>query len=274
MQIDSIVSSIGIISEKLFKSIEGQAYDILDNIILIGPDILKNEPLNKIFYPDKINFIIVIANAFIFFYAIYYSLNRIVNMYNGGNVESVYNFILKLTIISLLVNNSYYLCEEILSFNEIVNQTIDKSLSDIIKKDINFKNLKEEVISLKAAVKSEFISLESIIKNTLSFFSISLLITFSIRYVTVILLIIISPFAIICLTSNLTRGIFKGWGKMLFINIIFQLFIKLLLVIPLLYSNKDNTIYKIILLGTMYMIYRLNNFIRDIMNQIQVPNLK
>lgn len=274
MQVDNIINSISILSEKLFKSVEGQVYNILDDIILIGPDILKSEPLNKIFFPNDINWVILIANSLTIFYSVYYILSRILSMYNGSSVESVYNFILKLVIVLLLVNNSYYICEEILNFNEIVSETIDEAIYDLLGKEATFKNLKEEVISLQEFVESDALSLEGIIKSILSFFSVSLLITFSIRYVTVILLIILSPLALVCLTSNITRGITKSFGKILFINLVFQLFIKLLLVIPMLYSDKDNTIYKIILIGSMYMIYRLNNFVRELLSQIHIPSLK
>ena len=126
MDINNIISSISVLSEKIFKSIEGEVYDLLDNIILIGPNLLKDEPLNKIFFPKGINGIIVIANSLIIFYTTYYILTRIISMYNGNTVESVYKFIIKLVIIVLLVNNSYGICNEVLNINEVLNNTIEQ----------------------------------------------------------------------------------------------------------------------------------------------------
>ena len=274
MDINNIISSISVLSEKIFKSIEGEVYDLLDNIILIGPNLLKDEPLNKIFFPKGINGIIVIANSLIIFYTTYYILTRIISMYNGNTVESVYKFIIKLVIIVLLVNNSYDICNEVLNINEVLNNTIDKACVDIAKKEVSFKSLKEEITSIEQLKKDSEISIDTITKNMLSFMSISLLITFAIRYVTVILLSILSPFAFVCLTSNITRGISKSIGKLFFLNLFFQMIIKLLLVIPIIYTDKTSIIYKVVLIGTMYMLYRANSFVREIASNISVPNVK
>lgn len=274
MQAENIISLITILSDKLYKSVEGQIYDILDKIILIGPELLNTEPLNKIFFENECNFVILIANALVIFYATYYALNRIISMYNGSSVESVHKFIIKLVLIIILVNSSYYICEEILKFNEILNNVIDEALEEILDKKVNFKNLKEEVVALDQYVKTDALSLEGIIKSLLSIFSISLLITFSIRYVTIVLLIILFPFAIICFTSNVTRGITKSFGKLFFVNIIMQLFIKLIIAIPMLYSDKNSIMYKVILLGSLYLVYRISTFIKELLSQICIPDIK
>lgn len=271
MDMNNIISSISVLSEKIFKSIEGEVYDLLDKIILIGPNLLKDDPLNKIFFPKGVNGIIVIANSLIIFYTTYYILTRIISMYNGNVVESIYRFIIKLVIIVLLVNNSYEICQEILNINELLNNTVDQVCMNIAKKEVSFKSLKEEITNIEELRKDSSISIDTIIKNMLSFMSISLLITFAIRYVTVILLIILSPFAFVFFTSNITRGISKSIGKLLFLNLFFQMLIKLLLVIPIIYTDKTSVIYKVILVGTMYMLYRANSFVREIASNISVP---
>lgn len=271
MDVNNIISSISILSEKIFKSVEGEIYELLDKIILIGPNLLKDKPLNKIFFPSGVNAIIIVANSLIIFYATYYMLTRIISMYNGNAVESVYKFVIKLVIITLLVNNSYSICVEILNFNEVLNEAVDKACENITKKEVSFKNLKEEITSIDDLKKDTDISIETIIKNMLSLMSISLLITFAVRYVTIIVLVILAPFAFVCLTSNITRGISKSIGKMFFTNLLFQLFIKLLLVLPIVFTDKTTIMYKIVLIGTMYMLYKANSFVREISATISVP---
>lgn len=271
MDVNNIISSISILSEKIFKSVEGEIYELLDKIILIGPNLLKDKPLNKIFFPSGVNAIIVVANSLIIFYATYYMLTRIISMYNGNAVESVYKFVIKLVIITLLVNNSYSICVEILNFNEVLNEAVDKACENITKKEVSFKNLKEEITSIDDLKKDTDISIETIIKNMLSLMSISLLITFAVRYVTIIVLVILAPFAFVCLTSNITRGISKSIGKMFFTNLLFQLFIKLLLVLPIVFTDKTTIMYKVVLIGTMYMLYKANSFVREISATISVP---
>lgn len=273
MNINNILESLNLLIEKFLSSIEGQVFAILDKITLIEPDILKNEPLKHIFFENKVNGIIIIANALILFYACYYIFTRILSMYNGAEVESVNNFVFKIIIIVLLVNNSYYICNEILTINSTFCECVDIFSKDVVKHEVNFNELKNEIVSLKSVVEDDNLTIEGIIKSMLAFGSMSILITFSIRYVTIILLIIISPLALVCLVSNVTRGISKTWGKLLFVNLIMQVFVKIILIIPLAYKDKNTELYKIILLGSMYILYKSNSFIRDLTNQISLPKL-
>ena len=109
-------------------------------------------------------------------------------------------------------------------------------------------------------------------KGIISFGSVSILISFSVRYVTVIFLIIISPLAFVCLSSNLTSGIFNMWVKMLIVNLTVQIGIKLLIFIPLAYKNQNDIIYKIILVGTISLIYKFNIFIKELLARISNEN--
>ena len=112
---------------------------------------------------------------------------------------------------------------------------------------------------------SDLLSLNGIIKGMISFGAVSVLINFSIRYVTVIFLIIISPFAFVSLASDLSIEIFKTWIKLMFTNLFIQIIVKLLILIPIAYKNTNNTMYKIILVGTIYLIYKINNFTKEIL---------
>ncbi len=273
MNINNLLESLNVLIEKFLNSIEGQVFDILDKITLVGPEILKNEPLKHIFFESKINGIIVIANALILFYACYYIFTRILSMYNGAEVESVNNFVFKIIIIVLLVNNSYYICDEILTINSTFCESVDNFSKEIVKHEVNFTEFKNEIVSLKSVIEGDNLTIEGIIKSMLAFGSMSMLVTFSIRYVTIILLIIITPIALVCLVSNVSRGITKMWGKLLFVNLIMQIFVKIILIIPLAYKDKDTELYKIILLGSMYILYKSNSFIRELTSQISMPKL-
>ena len=274
MNINNILESLNVLSNKLIGSIESEVYEILDKIISISPKILKEEPLKHIFFPNEINGIILIANSLLLFYICYYIFSRILNMYNGGAVENVYKMILKTVIILILVNNSYYICKEILNINYVLSESIDKFSEGIVNKEISFKTFKDEIMSLKDIIENDNLSIDGIIKGMIAFVSISMLVSFSIRYVTIIFLIIISPFAFICLISHTTRGISKMWGKLLFVNLIVQAFVKLFLLIPIVYKDKNSIMYKVILLGTMYILYKINNFVREFTSQISLPKLR
>ncbi len=263
MQVDDILNSLNIISEKLFKSVEGEIYEVLDNIVIIGKDILTKEPLKNIFFENNVNGIIIIANSILLFIFIYYIFSILLSFYNGNKVENVYSFVLKMLIITLVVNNSYYICEQILSLMELLSNSINEFSKSIIKQEVTFVNLKEAILSIKDFMQNDLLSIDGLIKGVVSFGAISILINFSIRYVTVIFLVIISPLAIACASSNLSRGITTSWSKLLFTNLLEQIIVKLVLLIPLSYKEVDSVMYKIILVGTIYILYRINNFTRD-----------
>ena len=160
MNINNILESLNVLSNKLIGSIESEVYEILDKIISISPKILKEEPLKHIFFPNEINGIILIANSLLLFYICYYIFSRILNMYNGGAVENVYKMILKTVIILILVNNSYYICKEILNINYVLSESIDKFSEGIVNKEISFKTFKDEIMSLKDIIENDNLSID------------------------------------------------------------------------------------------------------------------
>ncbi len=274
MQTDDIVNSLNMISEKLFKSVEGEIYEVLDDIVIIGKDILTKEPLKNIFFENDVNGIIIIANSILLFIFIHYIFSILLSFYNGNKVENVYSFVMKMLIITLVVNNSYYICEQILSLMELLGNSINEFSKSIINQEVTFTNLKEAILSIKDFMQDDLLSIDGLIKGVVSFGVISILINFSIRYVTVIFLVIVSPLAIACASSGLSRGITISWLKLLFTNLVEQIIVKLVLLIPLSYKEVNSVMYKIILVGTIYILYRINNFARDFTAQISSNYVK
>lgn len=268
MNAEDILDNVNLISEKIFKSVEGQVYKVLDELVVVGPDLLKVEPLKNICYTDKINGVIIIANSLILFYAIYFVFNQIINLYNGNNVENIYKFIIKFILIGIVVNFSYYICEEILNFLKLLTDSIDLFCKELTDVKVSFTSLKEIIINIEDFLNNDLLSLNGLIKGMVSFGSVSILINFSIRYVTIIFLILISPFAFISLTSEITSGIFKSWGKLLVINLLVQIIVKLIIIIPIMYKSTNTVMYKIILVGSIYLIYKINTFMKEIFIKI------
>ncbi|MDF2865920.1 MAG: hypothetical protein K0R72_738 [Clostridia bacterium] len=268
MNINDIISSLNLISEKLFKSVEGEVYTTLDKIVNISPKILKSEPLNNIFLENKINGIILIANSLIMFYITYYIFTQLISLYNGNTAENIYVFIIKLVLISIIVNNSYFICELMLNITDELTKTIEIYGRDISNQDITFENLKEKILSIKDFMKNDLLSLDGIIKGVISFGAITILINFSIRYVTAIFLIIIFPLSLVTLISNITSGIFKSYFKFLTVTLLTQIIVKLVILIPLMYKDIDSIMYKIILVGSIYIIYKINTFVKELFVKI------
>ena len=272
MEANDIITNLNYLLEKVFKSIEGEIFKTLDKLTIIGPEILREEPLKNIVFENKVNGLVIIANTLILFFVIYYVFKQLIGIYNGNKIESIYVFIIRIIIVCIIVNFSYYICEEILNIFGILGESIDTYASDVINKKVTFENLKDSIINIENIINTDLVSLDGIIKGIISFGSVSILISFSVRYVTVIFLIIISPLAFVCLSSNLTSGIFNMWVKMLIVNLTVQIGIKLLIFIPLAYKNQNDIIYKIILVGTISLIYKFNIFIKELLARISNEN--
>ncbi|MEG2348627.1 MAG: hypothetical protein RSB67_03150 [Clostridia bacterium] len=264
MDANNILDNINTIAEKLYKSIEIEVYPILDKIVNIGPKILKEEPLKKIFFENRINGITVIANSLILLFLMYYICTQLLSIYNGNKADNILMFIVKIVIISIVINNSYYICSEILNIFELFSNAIDEVIFKSIGKEATFNELKEIIINIKDILNSDYISLEGIIKGILSFGSVTVLINFAIRYVTIIFLIIISPIGLACMASELTQEFSKTWFKLFISNLLIQIIVKIIIFIPLAFSKTSDIIYKVILVGAIYMIYRINNFAKEI----------
>lgn len=272
MEANDIITNLNYLLEKVFKSIEGEIFKTLDKLTIIGPEILKEEPIKNIVFENKVNGLVIIANTLILFFVIYYVFKQLIGIYNGNKIESIYVFIIRIIIVCIIVNFSYYICKEILNIFGILGESIDTYASDVINKKVTFENLKDSIINIENIINTDLVSLDGIIKGIISFGSVSILISFSVRYVTVIFLIIISPLAFVCLSSNLTSGIFNMWVKMLIVNLTVQIGIKLLIFIPLAYKNQNDIIYKIILVGTISLIYKFNIFIKELLARISNEN--
>lgn len=265
---ENILNNLDIIADKIFKSVETQIFPLLDKILVISQDILKEEPLKNFFFENKINGIIIIANSLILFNIIYYAFTFIISIYNGNKVENVYKFILKIIVIAVVVNNSYYICSLILEFFHILTNCFDSFFEQVISTKINFVSLKENITDIAQIMNNDIFSVDGVIKGIISFGAVSLLINFSIRYVTIIFLIAISPIVFIFSANNFMKGFFDVWIKMFITSLSIQIIVKFIIFIPISYKSKDTLLYKIILVGAIYLLYQVNNFTNQILQKI------
>lgn len=272
MDAQNIINSLNTVSQKLFKSLDNEIFEKMDDLVNVNSDLFDKSPLKDVFFQDKTNALIIIANSLILFYVIYFVFLKLISIYNGNKSQSIYMFVIKLIIVTVMVNFSYYICREIVNIIGLLTDCVDGGLYDLLGKKVSFVSLKENIVKIDDIINSDFLSLNGIIKGIISFGSISILINFAIRYVTIIFLFIISPFAFICLSNELTIGIFRTWFKTLFVSLMTQIIVKFIIFIPLLYKDINSMTYKIILVGSIYIIYKINGFTEEIFIKISSNN--
>jgi len=265
---DNILNSVNILIEKIYKSVEENVYELLDKLVDISPDILKNEPLRYIFDDSEKEGMIFIATSLVLFYVVQYIFLKFVSMYNGKNPENIFKFILRLIICVTLTSCSNYICETVLEINSLFTDLIASLGENITGEELSFNALKEVIVDLEKYMGEDCISLDGLIKGFISFGSVTLLINYAVRHVTVTFLILVMPLAIMFSVSPLTKGIFNSWLKLFVINLSMQWIIKLILIIPISVKTTNNDMFKIIVIGTIYVLYRINMFVKDFLGNI------
>ena len=270
MDFNNILNNLNQLSTQFFQTVEEEVYKTLDKLVSIKVNILTEQPLNSIFVNNSENAMILIANTLILFFITYYIFTQLISLFNGNKAENIYIFIFKVIIITLVINNSYFICETILDLNEKFEDIVSYYGKEITKNEISFTNLKERIIDVQDFLNTDLISLDGIIKGVISFGSITILINFSIRYVIIVLLILLFPiFASMCL-SNVTINMFFNYLKTLIMMLLTGSIVKIIMILPLVYKDVDSIMYKIVLVGSIYVIYKLNTYVKEMFANINL----
>ena len=270
MDFNNILNNLNELSTQLFQTVEDDVYTTLDNIVSINVDILTKEPLKNLFLDSSQNGMILIANSLILFFITYYMFKQLISLFNGDKSENIYMFIFKILLITIVINNSYFICETILDLNEKFEDVVGFYGKEVTKKEISFTNLKDKIIDVEDFLNTDLISLDGIIKGIISFGSITILINFSIRYVIIILLILLFPIFVSMCLSNATIPMFFNYLKTLVMMLILGSIVKVIMILPMVYKDVDSIMYKIILVGSIYVIYKLNTYVKEIFVNINI----
>ncbi len=268
MEVTNIINAINVIAEKIFKSVEGEVFKGLDDLLIINHEILGKEPLKTLFVKGDSEGLIVLAMSFVIFFLGYYIIARMLAMYNGENVDNIFKYMLRIIICVICSMSTFFILEQILNINGLLTEALTSIGKDLTGEKICFESLREVVLNLDKYMSEEALSIDGIIKGVISFGATTILITFAIRYVTIIFLCVVSPIVIMFAASGATYGIFKSWIKMFLGNLFIQNVVVIILMIPLAVRDVDSDLFKIILVGSIYLLYRINNFSKEFLGNI------
>lgn len=108
-------------------------------------------------------------------------------------------------------------------------------------------------------------SLDGIIKGTLTVSLLNLVFSYSLRYVMIKILILLSPFAFLSLIMENTAHFFRSWYRNVFSLLFVQIIVSIILL--LLFSmdySKANLLNKFIYIGGVYALIRANSIVREL----------
>lgn len=270
-QIYSIISStINEMFYKIFSSIDNSIYSVLDDFTFINTDILSDKYFSNIFGSSSKSGILLIANALVFGYLLYYSFKLFLAHLGVTQVERPTQFILKLIIYTICMNFSLFICEEIIDLISIISSSIRQVGENLYKNPICFAELIKELNSVISAGESlEIFSLDGIIKSIISVGLLNLVITYAVRYVLIKVFVFLSPFAILSMCNKSTSILFKSWFKSFISLMLVQVFVAIiLLLIFSLDFETNNTFSKFILIGAILILIKGNTYVKEMLGGI------
>ena len=256
----AIIDTINTIFEKLFASIDNNLYSALDKITFINSDILNDN-----------TFILIIANSLLLGFILYYSIKYLLSHITYKQIEQPFSFIIKLIIFGIFMNYSFSILKIILELNSNITLAIQNLGQNIFNSQISFSELINKIntnISIQTS-SIDIFSLDGLIKGTLSFSLLSLIFSYSFRYIMVKIFILLSPFAFLSLCLDTTSWFFKSWLKNLFSLLFIQIivYLVLLLLFSIDFSNS-NILNKFIYIGGLYALIKANSFVREFIGGI------
>ncbi len=266
----SIIETINSIFETLFSSIDTTIYSVLDELTFIDKNILNNSIFQKIFGSTGNNGLLVIANSLLVGFSLYYAIRLIYSYYMNLQIERPYQFIFKLLIFGIVMNCSYFICNQFIQINSFISDAIRTVGSNIFGHDISFSELinKLNYLSIKEKEFNIF-SFDGLIKSFISISLFNLIFSYSLRYIMVKVFILITPFAILSLINESTSWFFKTWLRTV-LSLLFQqsLVAIILLIIFSFNFSSNNIISQLMCIGGIYALARANSYIRSLIGGI------
>ena len=267
----SIIETINSIFETLFSSIDTTIYSVLDELTFIDKNILNDSIFQKIFGSNGNNGLLVIANSLLVGFSLYYAIRLIYSYYMNLQVESPYHFIFKLLIFGIVMNGSFTICGQFLQLNSFISDAIRSIGINLFGHDISFSELIKQLNDIISVGETDFsiFSFDGLLKSFISVGLFNLLFSYSLRYIMIKLLVLLTPFAILSLTNQTTSWFFKTWFRTFFSLLLQQSFVSLVLLLIFSVDLSSTEIFsKLICIGGMYALIRANYYMRTLIGGI------
>jgi len=269
-QISSVISStINEMFYKIFASIDNTLYSVLDDFTFIDSDILNDSYFIDIFGLSSGQGFLLIANALILGYLIYYSFKLLLSYLGITQVERPGKFILKIIFYTICMNFSLFICYEIIYIISLISSSIRQVGENLFHNKICFSTIIKELNSVISINENlDIFSLDGIIKTLISTGMLNLVITYAVRYVLIKVFVLISPFAILSLCNKSTSILFNSWFKSFLSLLLVQVFVAIILLLIFSLNISSNNIFsKFILIGAIFILIKANGYVREMLGR-------
>lgn len=268
-----IIDTINTIFSNIFSSVDNNLYSILDNITFINTNILDSPYFNNIFGTSTTNGILLVANSLIIGFILYYCIKLMLSNFGITEAERPISFIFKLIFFAICMNSSFFICEQLIFFNSAISSAVISIGEDLFSTTISFSSLVEKLNSIIYIEENSLniFSIDGILKSIISISFLNLTFSYSIRYIMLKVLVLILPFAILCLSLPNSSNFFKSWLKCFLSMLFIQILVSLILVIIFSLDFKSNNIFsKFLLCGGIFTLIKANSYVREFMGGLSM----
>lgn len=259
-----IIETLNKLFSGLFSSIDNSIYSMLDHITFISENIFEDKLLKSILNP--FSGIIIIANSLLVGFVIYYCFRLMLSYYSGNGIEKPNQFLVKAIICAICINYSLFFCTEIIKINNLISDSFCQLGYNICKKEISFNTLILETNNfINLENNFNIFSFNGLLKSSISIGMINLLFSYSIRYILIKILILLSPFAILSLIMQATSWFFKIWLRTFISLLLLQSFVALiLLIIFMINISVTDILSQISYISALFILSKANSYIKEI----------
>lgn len=261
-----IINTINSIFETLFASIDNNLYSVLDDVTFVNSSILDDKNFTNLFGSSTSQGILLIANSLLLGFILYYSFRYLMSHITYHRVDSPFSFIIKLVVFGICMNFSFFIVQFILDLNSNISLAIRELGFNLFNKEISFSQL-ISTINTNMAVDTNSLnvfSVDGLIKSILSVSLLSLVFSYSLRYIMIKVFVLLAPFAFLSLSLDITSWFFKSWIKNLFSLLFIQIIVSLVLLVLFSLDYSSNNLFnKFIYVGGIYALIRANSFVRE-----------
>ena len=260
-----INNSISSLINSLLVSVDNNVFSVLDKLAFIDSSVLETNSFLSFF--TKSFSMVSLCKALLWGILIYYAVSYLISFFTCNNFQKPLSFLTKLFISAIFIHFSSTICGYIIEFFDLLTNIIRQLGVSIFSIELSFSFIYEKISSLfMSDLTSSFslFSFDGVLKSFISFGFINLLFTYSVRFIFIKILILISPFAFLSLSLDQSQWIFKIWLK----NFIGQLFVQLficviLLIIFSIQKSADPTITKLLYIAAIVCLIKSNSFVKD-----------
>lgn len=262
---DIVNNSFSSLVNNLLTSVDNDVFSVLDELVFVNSSSITDKYV--ISFITKRFGMVSLCQALLFAFLLYYIISYFFSLFTCSNFQKPLSFVFKLFVSAVLIHFSALVCEKTLDFFELLTNILRELSAFVFSSQLSFSllysNIQDTFFSASYQT-FQFFSFNGIIKTTISFCFINLLFTYSVRFIFIKILVLISPFAFLSLALDQSSWIFKIWLKNFIGQLFIQLFICVILLIMFSFSDtSDLVIVKLLYLASIVCLIKASSFIKD-----------